>query len=280
VIDSHLHLWDPAALDYPWLADEPALQRAFLIADLDTGGHEVNGVIVVEAGCRDGRTELDWLTRVAKRWPLIVGVVVQVPLEAGPRATALVADVARHPLTVGIRRNVQDEPDGFLLGPPMVDGVRQLAEHGLPFDACVREHQLKDLTALVDRCPDVTFVLDHLGKPAIRHRRRQPWFDDITALASRPNVIAKLSGLTTEADREHWRPADITPYLRHAIESFGPRRCMFGSDWPVATLATAYNQWVDLVIDATADLNGSECAAIWTDTARRAYSRTNRERTR
>src|SRR5438876_564583 len=118
VIDSHLHLWDPAALDYPWLADEPALNRPLLLTDLDTGGHEVDGFIVVEAGCRDGYRELDWLTRVAEGWPLIAGVVAQVPLELGARAAVLIAEVARHPLAVGIRRNVQDEQDGFMLAPP------------------------------------------------------------------------------------------------------------------------------------------------------------------
>jgi predicted TIM-barrel fold metal-dependent hydrolase len=278
VIDSHLHQWDPAALDYPWLAGEPALQRSFLLSDLDTGCYQVDGFIVVEAGCQDGPTELDWLTRLAESWPLITGVVVQVPVELGPPAAALLAQAARHPLTVGVRRNVQDERDGFMLAPPMVEGVRQLAGHRLPFDACVREHQIKELTALVDRCPEVTFVLDHLGKPAISHRRVQPWFDEVAALAKRSNVVAKLSGLTTEADHEHWQPVEILPYLRHAIEIFGPQRCMFGSDWPVATLATAYDRWVDLVVEATTDLTGAECSAIFSDTAQRIYGRTDQER--
>lgn len=272
MIDAHLHVWDPATNDYPWLAATPALDRAYLLSDLEPGGPAVDGFIVVEAGCRQGQAELDWLGRLARRWPAIRGVVAQVPVERGLGAEPLLAEVAGHPLTVGVRRNVQDERAGFMLAGPMVTGVRLLAAYGLPFDACVREHQLRELIELADRCPEVTFVLDHLGKPAIAQRRRQPWFDDLTALARRANVVAKLSGLTTEADHQHWRPADIAPYLKHAIEEFSPGRCMFGSDWPVATLATTYQRWTELVLNATAGLDDAERSAILAGTASRIYN--------
>jgi L-fuconolactonase len=160
----------------------------------------------------------------------------------------------------------------------MLAGIAQLASHNLPFDACVRQHQLPELAELVDRCPQVTFVLDHLGKPAIHRGRQESWFDDLLALARRPNIVAKLSGLTTEADREHWRPPDIAPYLSHAIDAFGPDRCMFGSDWPVATLSTTYERWLDLVLDATADLTDAQRAAILAGTAGRVYLNANVDR--
>lgn len=271
MIDSHLHLWDPAVHEYPWLAAEPELDRAFLPSDLDLGGHEINGFVVVEAGCRRGLAELDWLEQVASAWPDLRGIVAQVPLEQGLAAAPLLAEAATRRLTAGVRRNVQDEPPGFMLAEPMVAGVRLLRAYDLPFDACVREHQIEELAELADRCPEVTFVLDHLGKPAIARRRRQPWFDDLAALARRPNVVAKLSGLTTEADHDHWRPADIAPYLSHALEQFGPHRCMFGSDWPVATLATTYARWIDLVLAVIAGLAGDERASILAGTAGRIY---------
>ena len=271
MIDSHLHLWDPAVHEYPWLADEPELNRAFLPSDLDLGGHTIDGFVIVEAGCRQGQAELAWLEQLASAWPGLRGIVAQVPLEQGSAAAPMLIEAAARPLTVGVRRNVQDERPGFMLAEPMLAGVRMLSAHGLPFDACVREHQLKELTALVDRCPEVTFVLDHLGKPAIAQRRRQPWFDDLAALARRPNVVAKLSGLTTEADHDRWRPVDIAPYLSHALEQFGPDRCMFGSDWPVATLATTYARWVELVLDVIAGLPAADRAAILGGTASRVY---------
>jgi L-fuconolactonase len=145
MIDAHLHLWDLSVNAYPWLAGESALRRAFLPSDVPVAGLGVDGFIVVEAGCADGRAELDWLTQLAGRWPALLGVVTQVPLERGPSVTPLLAEAARQSLTVGVRRNVQDEPPGFLLADSMVAGVRQLAAYGLPFDACVREHQLADV---------------------------------------------------------------------------------------------------------------------------------------
>jgi L-fuconolactonase len=272
IVDSHLHLWDPSANAYPWLVGERALGRSFLPEDVPADG--VEGFIVVEAGCADGRAELDWLTQLAERWPAVRGVVAHVPLELGPAAASLLAETARHPLTVGVRRNAQDEPPGFLLADSVLAGVRELAAYGLPFDACVREHQIPELTQLADRCPEATFVLDHLGKPGVKERRRQPWFDQLAALAQRPNVVVKLSGLTTEADHEHWHPDDITPYLTHAIDVFGPERCLFGSDWPVATLAATYQQWLDLVLAATADLTATQRSAVFAGTAGQIYHRT------
>jgi L-fuconolactonase len=272
MIDAHVHFWDPAANPYPWLASVPVLNRAFLPSDLDPNRWGIDGIIVVEAGCQDGRAELDWLDRCARQWPVVVGVVAHVPLEHSCDVATLAA-VAEHRLTVGVRRNVQDEAPGFLLADAMVAGVRRLAGHGLPFDACIRSHQLAELTQLVQRCPEVTFVLDHLGKPDIRERRREPWFGDLAALARLPNVVAKLSGLTTEADHERWQPSDVAPYLTHAIDVFGPERCLFGSDWPVATLATTYQRWVDLIADTTSDLTGTERFAIQDGTSARIYTR-------
>jgi L-fuconolactonase len=271
LIDTHLHLWDPSALRYPWLAGEPALDRPFLPADLDPGAHTIEGFIFVEAGSANGAAELAWVSRLARGWSPLLGVVAQAPLELGADSAPLLAQAASNPLTVGVRRNVQDEPAGFMLTESFVAGVRLLGTHGLPFDACVREHQLRELALLVDRCPEVMFVLDHLGKPGIAQRRQQPWFDDLSALARRPNIVAKLSGLTTEADRQRWGPADIAPYLTHALEEFGAGRAMFGSDWPVSTLATTYQRWLDLVLRVIDGLAGDERAAILSGTARRVY---------
>ena len=100
---------------------------------------------------------------------------------------------------------------------------------------------------LARRVPEVTFVLDHLGKPDVRNKMFQPWANDLKALAVLPNVVAKVSGLTTEADWHNWQPVELKPYLSHLLESFGPQRLMFGSDWPVMTLATSYQRWVEIV---------------------------------
>ena len=119
--------------------------------------------------------------------------------------------------------------------------------------------------------PDVTFVLDHVGKPDIRAGLAEPWRSDIASLAKRPNVFCKLSGLTTEADHESWTEEQIRPYLLHAIDAFGPSRCMYGSDWPVVTLATTYGRWLELVLDVVSDLSTAERGSVLSTTAAAVY---------
>lgn len=272
MIDAHVHLWDPARHDYPWLADQTALRRAFQPDDFDADAdtHEVAGVVVIEAGARPDQAmaELAWIEELATRWPAIQGFVAHAPVDRGRAVTPWLAQLTTHQLVRGVRRIAQDEPPGFLTSAEFVAGVAGLAAFDLPFDACIRQHQLSELTQLVDRCPEVTFVLDHLGKPEIRQQRHQPWSDELAALANRDNVYVKLSGLATEAGGHDWRPADLIDYLRHALAVFGPHRCLFGSDWPVATEATDYGRWVEVVCDALA---GQPAAEVFTDNAARVY---------
>jgi L-fuconolactonase len=282
VIDTHVHLWDATLLAYPWLASEPALGPRYGIADLGSEGDRLAGLVVVEAGCRPdlALAEVAWIRSLAARWPVIRGMVAQAPLERGPQGLADLAGdrvgVGGH--VVGVRRNVQDEAPRFLVQDRFVAGVNALAELSLPFDACVREHQLRELAELADRAPTVVIVLDHLGKPDIRRhaaaaqpRSTHAWFADLASLAQRENVVVKLSGLATEADHGQWRERDIEPYLTHAIEVFGPERCLYGSDWPVATLATTYQRWRSLIEAVIAVLPATARADILAGTAQRVY---------
>lgn len=282
VLDTHVHLWDSAVLVYPWLTNEPALRREYRLADLDPVARGLAGLVVVEAGCHPDHAlgEVEWVKSQAAQWPHIRGMVAQAPLERGPAAIAgLVPHLGGEGrLVVGVRRNVQDETPGFMTDFDFVAGVNALAAHAIPFDACVREHQLRELTELVDRAPAIVFVLDHLGKPdirmhgrAVRPQSTHGWFGDIARLARRPNAVVKLSGLTTEADHERWRDSDLRPYLAHAIETFGPSRCLYGSDWPVATLATTYERWRHIVDTAIADLPDTVRAEILGGNAERIY---------
>jgi L-fuconolactonase len=150
-------------------------------------------------------------------------------------------------------------------------GIRLLADHGFTADLCVRDRQLPEITDLVARVPQVTFVLDHLGKPAVRAGRLDPWREHLRRLAGHPNVVCKLSGLGTEADPARWRPGDLLPYLRHALAEFGPDRCLFGSDWPVATLATTYDRWVAVVLEALAGHPSAHRELVLSGTAARIY---------
>ena len=254
VLDSHVHLWEPHRLHYPWLAGEPALNRAFLPVDLAAARRSDGGVLVVEAdrASDEAVAEVDWLTGLA-------------------RAGALLAELAARPLVVGVRRLLQDQRTGFALAPDFVAGVRQLAEHRFVLDLCVREHQLAEAAELARRCPEITFVLDHLGKPAVGRRPLQDWARDVHRLAALSNVACKLSGLTSEAARAAGTPAQLRSFLRHAVAEFGPERCMFGSDWPVASLTTTYDGWLDTVCDAIADQTAADQDRIMNQTAETVY---------
>lgn len=279
VVDSHVHFWDPARLDYPWLAEVPPLRRAFLPEDLDAGPYRfarqtyrLAAAVFVEAGGQGPAptAEVDWIDELAQRWPLLRAIVAYAPLECGGDAAETVAALARHRLVTGVRRNVQDERPGFTATDDFTTGVRLLADAGLTFDLCVRHHQIAEVTELARRVPEVTFVLDHLGKPDVAGGTLEPWRTDLARLAELPNTACKLSGLATEA-APGWADADALPYLRHALAVFGPDRCLFGGDWPVATLATDYPRWVGVVAGVLAERPETERRAVFGDTARRIY---------
>ena len=247
-VDAHVHFWDPRLLDYPWLAGVPALNRAWLPADYAaaTGAAKVGKMVFVECGCASGQTldEVAWVSGLAIGESRVKGIVAQVALERGRSARKELVALTYFPLVKGVRRNLQGETDpGFCLTPDFVAGVRLLAEFGFSFDLCIVPAQLPAVTELVRRCPEVRFVLDHGGKPAIRTGQTDPWRRHLSELAALPNVMCKLSGLLTEADWAGWQPGDLLPYVRQTIECFGFDRVMYGGDWPVLTLAGDYPRW-------------------------------------
>jgi len=252
IVDSHVHLWDPAQIRYRWLNGLPALNRAFKPAEFRAASEsaDVSKFIFVECGCEPAQSlaEVDWVSNLAKDEARLKGIVAHASLERGEEARPELETLASRPLVRGVRRNLQSEPDPeFCLRPIFLAGVRLLAEFGFTFDLCLRHEQLPAATELARRVPEVTFVLDHLGKPDVRNKTFQPWANHLTALAQAPNVTAKVSGLTTEADWRSWQPAQFMPYLRQALASFGLNRLMFGSDWPVMTLATDFQRWIETV---------------------------------
>ena len=277
VIDGHVHFWDPARLHYAWLGSVPPLNRAFLPADFAAASPPVTveGIVFVEAG-RDPAQNLDearWIAELAACEPRLRGMVAHVALERGAEAVRNdLAALAAIPLVKGVRRLLQDESDdAFCLRPAFVEGVQSLAPFGFTFDLCIYHRQLPAVIDLVRRCPKVTLVLDHLGKPDVRERRRDPWREHIRTLAALPNLWCKLSGLATEADHRGWQPSDLRPYLEHVIDSFGFDRVVFGGDWPVATLATTYPRWIEVVDAVVAGASEPDRRKVFRDNARRLY---------
>jgi L-fuconolactonase len=171
----------------------------------------------------------------------------------------------------GVRHVAQAEADDFLTRDDVVRGMRHLGRRGLTYDILIVARQLPAALTVTSRLPDQPFVLDHLGKPAIKDRVLEPWAGGMRELARRPNVFCKLSGLVTEADWYGWRPEHIRPYLDVALDAFGPDRVMFGSDWPVCLVAATYEGVLGVIAEYAAALSASEQEALFGGNAVRFY---------
>ena len=273
IIDSHLHLWDPRQLTYPWLT--PPLDQAFLPRDFQgaTAPVQVEAMVFVECGAAPDQAlkEARWVQEQAKAEPRIAAMVCHAPLEQGDRVRAHLEQLAAMKKARGARRIYQDEAEaGFCLQPDFIAGVQALPDYGLSFDMCIRHKQLQASIALADACPNTMIVLDHIAKPNIAAGLMQPWADQILQLAKRENVLCKLSGVATEAGA-NWTADTLRPYLEVALQAFGPKRLMFGGDWPVSTLAISYPTWVQILDQLLSDLSQDEQRQIYRNTAHQFY---------
>ncbi len=273
IIDSHLHLWDPQRLTYPWLF--PPLDRPFLPADFQaaSAGIDIEALVFLEcdAAIDQAFAEAQAVLAWAQEEPRIAAMVCNAALERGDAVRADLERLAGIEKVRGVRRIYQDQPDpAWCLRPDFVAGVRALADHGLTFDLCLKHPQLQATIGLADACPNVPMVLDHIAKPGIAAGLMQPWADQMRDLARRENVVCKLSGVATEAGAD-WTPETLRPYMDVALEAFGPSRIMFGGDWPVSTLRLTYPAWVALVDDLIRDLSETEQRQIYAETARAFY---------
>ncbi|MGH3417049.1 MAG: amidohydrolase family protein, partial [Actinocrinis sp.] len=220
VIDAHVHFWNPQHLSYPWLADAPPLNRPHTAEVLLAALPEPVEAIFVEAGASasDAEAEIAWVRSAALTHPWIRGAVANVALERPDLARPAIRRHAADPFVVGVRRNLQDEARGFTSHEHFRASVRALGDAGLPFDACVRDRQLPELTELAAACPQTTIILDHAGKPRSAHGAgNTAWRGALARLAKHDNVVCKLSGLATElpADTSRTRTADV---LRAALD--------------------------------------------------------------
>jgi L-fuconolactonase len=276
IVDSHVHLYDIARLRYPWLQGVPRINRTHLIDDFARacGEVKVDGIVFVEVAVDAGLhlDEAAFVGELAAKDARLVGMVAHAPVERGAAIEADLEALARQPVLRGIRRLIQGEMDPTIcLEPAFLDGVRAVGRHGLPFDICVKHWALPAATEMVRRCPEVQFVLDHIGKPGIRLGLREPWWSGLRELAALPNVVCKLSGVITEADHARWTPQQVKPFVAHAIDCFGLGRVMYGSDWPVSALTHEYPVWVGLLDDILSGCSVDERRGVFRGTATRVY---------
>lgn len=278
VIDTHLHLWDPARLDYAWLEGERASRHGPEELRAAWAGEAMPAQFVfVQAECHpsQGIDEVEWISSLAGDVP-VRGIVAHARLERGKRAIDTLDRLSANPLVVGVRRLLQSEAAGFARRREFLMGAALLAERGLTFDACARASGLDDVAALADAVPDLDIVLDHLGKPAVGSARRpmdprgSAWERALVDLAQRPSVHVKLSGLPAESESA-WTPEQIEPFLDVALDAFGPDRLVYGGDWPVSDPRHP-SRWLEAVGGWALDRLGSRGRdAVLSGNAERFY---------
>ncbi|MDO7846177.1 amidohydrolase family protein [Hymenobacter sp. M29] len=275
-IDSHQHFWQFDVERDAWITpDMAAIRRDFLPGDLAPvlQQHGLDGCVAVQAS--QSEAETDWLLSLAAEHDFIKGVVGWVDLRAENVAERL-AHYAQFEKLKGFRHVLQGETDrALMLRPEFQRGLAALATHGFAYDLLVLPDQLGYAAELAQAFSNQPFVLDHLAKPLIKAGELEPWRRDIQALAAHENVLCKVSGMVTEADWQHWQPADFRPYLDVVFEAFGPGRVMFGSDWPVCNVAGGYGRMHALVADYLAQFSPAEQAGFWGDNAARFYKLTH-----
>ena len=270
-IDAHHHVWTLARGDYGWLTPQlQSIYRDFTLADLASllAAARIDGTILVQAAPTEAETR--FLLDVAASADIVRGVVGWTDFDAED-AEARIESLAAHDLLVGLRPMIQDiADDDWLLRDALTPLMTAMVRHKLVFDALVLPRHLSRLLAVVDRHPDLQFVLDHFGKPALASGEIGGWRRELAELAERDNIVCKLSGLVTEA-KPDWQVDDLRGAVDHVLDCFGPPRILWGSDWPVVDLAGGYTKWLAASETLLADLSPDERASVFGGTAARIY---------
>ena len=272
-IDAHHHFWQLDRYDYAWLEAEALepIRRNYLPADLQANIAEAGVDKTVFVQTRHNTDETKWVLELSEQNDFLIGVVGWVDL-ASPNCEDQLLELKQHLNFVGVRHVTHDEPDDdFIVRPEVINGLKVLQKHNVPFDLLFFVKHLKHAKTLGRELPDLPMVIDHISKPLIKEGKTEGWIDDLKAAAEFPNMYCKLSGMITEADWKNWKPADLKPYIDQTLELFGPERCMFGTDWPVCELAGTYKEVYDSLVEVTADLSDSEKNLIFGETAAKFY---------
>jgi L-fuconolactonase len=245
-IDGHQHFWRVARGDYHWMGpDVPSLCRDYLPPELllYLAKHRIDSTIVVQAA--QTVAETDFLLELAEQYNFIAGVVGWLDLDSRD-FSAQFEQYRKNPKFIGLRPMLQDlSDDAWILRPQVLRSLQVIADADFPFDFLTHTKHLPYVLQALDRVGPLRAVIDHISKPEIKNHKLEPWKQLIAQTASHPNVHCKLSGMITEADHQHWTPEDLRAYTDHVLDCFGWDRVIFGSDWPVCTLAGSYDDVVD-----------------------------------
>ncbi|MEV0523739.1 amidohydrolase family protein [Streptomyces sp. NPDC050439] len=276
IVDAHHHVWDLSVRDQEWITGDALapIRRNFSLTDLLPAARAAGVTATVLVQTVTVAEETPEFLALAAGSDLVAGVVGWTDLTHPAVGDTLggLRELPGGQHLVGIRHQVQGEPDPqWLLRPDVRRGLAAVGAAGLAYDLVVLPHQLPACVEAAREHPELTFVLDHLGKPPIASGALEPWAAAVRSLAALPNTVCKLSGLVTEADPKSWTVDGLRPYADTVLDAFGPDRLIFGSDWPVCTLAATYAEVADAARKLTDSLTESERAALFAGTAARVY---------
>jgi len=273
IVDAHVHVWERAVVAHPWLTPDAG------VLDADFSGDDlarvladtpVRAAVLVQSA--DSLAEHEYLLRAAEATPLVAAVVGWLPLR-DVEACRSAVDVGLHPAVAGVRHlvHVEEDPDWLVL-PEVLASLQLLAGAGLTLDVPAEfPLHLHHVATVADRVPALTIVVDHLAKPPMSGDAHLRWAEALRDVARRPNVVAKLSGLTAAA-REPRPPAEVLrPVTDVALDAFGPDRLLWGSDWPVLTTDSDYRSVLEWTEELPADLSAPARRGILAGNAERVY---------
>lgn len=285
VLDTHQHLWDLSKFRLPWQKNEPKLAKNHLMSDYlaataDLG--EVDGkparivktvYMEVDVEPSQQKAEAEYVLDLCSRAdnPMVAAVISGRPSSDG---FAKYLDAFTNSARIkGVRQvlHVPGTPAGYCLDKKFIQGIRLLGERDLSYDLCMRPGELRDAAKLIDECPGTRFILDHCGNGDVQAKDRSQWEKDMAAVAERKNVVCKVSGIVVTAKPDKWTADDLAPIIKHTLEVFGPKRVMFGGDWPVCTKTATFRQWFEALATLVAGRSAEEKRNLFHDNAMRFY---------
>lgn len=276
IIDSHQHFWEYNPVRDSWIDDTmKVIRKDFLPKDLKPilVNNDIDGCITVQAD--QSEKETLFLLQCADENPFIKGVVGWVDLQAANIEDRL-AYFSQNPYLKGIRHIIQVEKKDFMNSFDFQNGISKLQKFGLTYDILIHQSQLLETIELVKKFPEQIFVLDHIGKPEISKGVSEKWQKEIKILAGFENTYCKLSGMVTETENFNWKKKDFHPFIETILSAFGTERVIFGSDWPVCTLAASYEQTLGIVQDYMGQLLFTEKQNIMGLNAQKVYNLNNK----
>ncbi len=276
IVDSHVHLANPERFGYGWTKNAPVLNRVVLPEHLTKAAAPVKieqfVFVEVDVDFPQHLDEAAWVQELSRSDKRLTGMVAALPLEMGKAIEPELDKLRENSILRAIRRLIQTQPDPeFCIRPAFIEGLKLLPKHDLAFDICILHHQMPNVIKMVRQCPEVRFVLDHIGKPGIKAGIFDPWREQLKELAAMPNVVCKISGVSTEADHKNWTREQLKPYIAYTIETFGFDRVMYGGDWHVLELAGTYPEWVEIVDWVVEGCTAEEKRKLFRDNAIAVY---------